>query len=205
MRESAPIADARRQRRDGRRRIVSGAAVQGRRVCCDPLYDLRPLRRRNWRQRVQDVGRRDGTTERKHGAPSDPVTPYGERRDELDVAHPGRRAVDRGAARFVGKEACDFRVGKRLNEAQRDRCSPDEKGEITCRAGNTADGEQHERRHAARNPERTDPGNRSMQFALFGNGVQFVCKAGHRALPWPQTAPARLAQRRFVQSLALRH
>ncbi len=71
--------------------------------------------------------------------------------------HPGDRAVDRGAARLVGKQPGDLGVGEGLNESQGDRSRPDDPRQLADGRGDRADRKQHQRRHAARHPKGPGP------------------------------------------------
>ena len=135
------------------RRFVDGLA--GRRCRRDRrFYRFRARRRFHG---VEDVAGRNDAAQRKDGCPGDPVAPDRERGDELAVFQPGRRAIDRCTARFIGKHAGDFGIGERLDEAQQHRRAPDREGDVAGRAGDAADREQDQCRHAARHPEGTAP------------------------------------------------
>ena len=139
--------------------------------------------RRDRRERVEDVGGSDGAAERQHGRPGKPVAPHRQRRDQLRVAHPGGRAIDRRAARFVRKEAGDLGVGEGLNEAHDHGDDPDQESDLSGCAGDAADGEQHEGWNAARNPECPSPIDGSKQFAFCWS--LNICCYGHFARSQP--------------------
>ena len=161
-----PVADGRRtgcgQRRDG---VGRGPAGIGR--IAKPGNDLgRALGEAgDRRQRTEDVGRGDGAAERQHRRPGQPVAPHRERRDELRIAQPGRRAIDRRTARLGRKQAGDLGIGEGLDQPENDRAGPDDEGELARRSGNAADREQHQRGHAAGDPERTSPVDGPVQLA----------------------------------------
>ena len=117
------------------------------------------------RQRAQYVGRGDRAAERQHRRPGEPVAPHRQRRDELGIAQPCRRAIDRGAARLRREQAGDLGVGEGLDQAEDHRGDPDGEGEIAGGAGDAADREKHQRRHAAGNPEGAAPVDGSVQLA----------------------------------------
>ncbi len=119
----------------------------------DPFRHVGIVGAGNGRQHVQDVSRRDGAAEREHGRPGEPVAPDREGRNQLGIAHPGRRAIDGGAAGLVGEEAGDFRIGEGLDEAHHHGDEPYEERHLSGGARNAADGEQDQRRHTARHPE----------------------------------------------------
>ena len=95
------------------------------------------------------IARGDGAAERQHGRPGEPVAPYRQRRDELRIAQPGSGAIDRRAARLIAEHAGDLGIGEGLHEAHDHGDDPDQEGEFSGRAGNAADREQDQRRHAA--------------------------------------------------------
>ena len=108
-------------------------------------------------QAIQNIAGRQPRADRLHRRPGKPVAPDRDRRDQLAVADPGDGPVDRGAAGFVGKQSRDLGVGEGLDEAHHDGGDPDDPGHIADDGGNGADREQHQRRHAAGDPECAGP------------------------------------------------
>ena len=129
-------------------------------------------------KRIQDVAGGDAAADGEHRRPGEPIAPDRKRRDELGVAHPGGRAIDRCAARLVGKETGDLGIGEGLDKAEDDRQRPyQDRGRADGR-GDAADGEEDERRDAARDPERILPtydpvklGLRSTFYVRSSSGV----------------------------------
>ena len=126
----------------------------------------RPDRRVGREQGVEDVARGDAAADGEHRRPGEPVAPHRERRDELGIAHPGRRAIDRGAARFVREQAGDLGIGEGLDEAEQHRQRPHQDRGRADRGGDAADREQDESGHAARDPEGIFPADDAVQFRL---------------------------------------
>ena len=131
---------------------------------------------------IEDVARRDRGAEREHRRPGDPVAPDRQRRDELAVAQPGRRAIDRRAARLVREQARDFRIGEGLDEAHQHRHDPDRDRPgcrpcRRCRRSRTDQGG-----HAAGDPECALPIDGALQYVF---AVAVVCCATDRHSSFP--------------------
>jgi hypothetical protein len=90
-------------------------------------------------------------------------------RDQLGIAQPRRRAVDRGATRLLTEQARDLGIGEGLEEAHDHRDDPHQESELPGGAGNAADREQDEGGNAARHPERTPPVNGAPQLLTAAN------------------------------------
>ena len=131
----------------------------------DPVQHQLRVGSGNGEQRVEDVARRDGAAQRQDRAPGEPVAPHGKRRDELRIAQPGRCSVYGSAARLVGEHAGDFGIGEGLQEAHDHRDDPHQEGKLARGAGDAADGEEHEGRHAGRDPEGALPVQCPDEFA----------------------------------------
>ena len=105
---------------------------------------------------------------RQHRRPGEPVAPDRQGRDQLGIAQPGRRAIDRGAARLVAEHPRHFGIGEALQEAHDHRDHPDQEGQLARRPRDAADREQHQRRHTCRDPEGALPVQRPDQLARAG-------------------------------------
>ncbi len=144
----------------------------------DPVEHRLRVRRRNREEGIEDIARGDHAAEREHRRPGEPVAPDGKRRDEFRIAQPCGRSIDRGAAGLVGEHPGDFRIGEGLQEAHDHRNDPDREGQLAGRAGNAADGEEHERRHASCHPESALPVERAYKLPLGAGsnaGVHHIC------------------------------
>ena len=110
-------------------------------------------RRVGGKEARQDIAGGDAGADGEHRRPGEPIAPDRERPEDLAVVDPGRRAVDRRAPGFVREHAGDLGIGEGLDEAHEDGERPDDIGRRADGGGNAADGEQHQRRHAAGDPE----------------------------------------------------
>ncbi len=108
-------------------------------------------------------------------------------RDELGIAHPGGGAINRGTAGLVGEEAGNFGIGEGLDEAHHHGDGPDQKRHLAGGARNAADGEQDERRNAARHPEGSAPVDGAFQLTRLPK------RNGRRSFHGHVCNPSRLA------------
>ena len=115
-------------------------------------------------QQGQDVAGGETRADREHRRPREPVAPHRHGCEELAVGHPGDGPVHGRAARLAREQARDLRVGEGLQEAEADRHGPHDPGWLADRRGYRADGEQHQRRHAAGDPERPRPVDLPLQL-----------------------------------------
>ena len=112
----------------------------------------------------KNVAGRERRARGLHRRPGEPIAPHRDGRDQLAVSNPGDRPVDRGAAGLVGKQSGDLRVGEGLNEAHaRSIGIQMTHDSFPTVAATRADGEQHQRRHAARHPEGAGPVDAALQ------------------------------------------
>ena len=116
----------------------------------------------------QDVAGGNAGADGKHRRPGKPIAPHRKRPEDLAVAHPGRGTIDGRAPGFVREHARDLGIGERLDEAHDDGQGPDDVGGRADGGGDAADGEQHQRRHAAGDPECLLPVDRAVKCPLAG-------------------------------------
>ena len=123
------------------------------RIGGDPLQHGGRFCRGDGGDHVENIERRDGAAERQDGAPGEPVAPHRQRRDEFRIAQPGGCSVYGGSAGFAAEHAGHFGIREGLQEAHDHRDDPDKEGKLAGGAGDAADREQHQGRHAGRDPE----------------------------------------------------
>ncbi len=130
-------------------------------------------------QSAQDIAGGERGARGLNGRPGEPVAPHRDGRNQFAVAHPGDRAVNRGAARLVGKQPRDFGIGEGLNESHGDRCRPDDPGQLADGRRHRADGKQDQGRHAAGNPEGARPVDSALEARVLRAGIgagRFCCR-----------------------------
>ena len=141
----------------------------------------------------QHIARGDAGADGEHRRPGEPVAPDRERPEDLAVVDPGRGAVDGCTPGFVGEHAGDLGIGEGLGEAHEDGKRPDDIGRRADGGRDAADGEQHQGRHAAGDPEGLFPVDGAMQRPLAN-------RLGHHA---HVSAPLILTRpRRFISPAA---
>ena len=178
----------------------------------DPVLDRRQIHRRDGGIGVEQVARGNGAAEGQDRRPGKPVAPHRKRPDQLGIAQPGGRAIDRSAAGFLGEQPGNFRIGEGLDEAHDHRDDPHQEGQLPGGACDAPDREQDESRNAARHPERTPPVDGAPQFLAanrncFGRHDGLLsprparsfhqCRCAGNSLggliPWPKAVPEQLA------------
>ena len=130
----------------------------------DPVKDRLAAFDRDREQRVQDIARRDGTTQRQDRRPGEPVAPDRQGRDHLRIAQPGGGPIDRCPARLVAEHPRDLGIGEGLRKAHDHRHDPDHESGLPGHARDPADREQHKRRHPGRHPKCAAPVKRALQL-----------------------------------------
>ena len=97
----------------------------------------------------QQIAGAEAGADRQHRRPGQPVAPQRQRRHELAVADPRRRAVHGRAARLARMQAGDLGIDEGLYESEQDGDRPHQPGRRADRRRDGAHRKQHERRHPA--------------------------------------------------------
>ena len=132
------------------RRIIGGMG-------CHPFQHHGAVSRRDREQRVQDITCRDGTAQGQNRTPGKPVAPDRQRRNQFGIAQPCCRPIHRSPARLVAEHAGHFGIGEALQKAHHHRNDPYQESQLSGRARDPTNREQHQGRHTGRNPESALP------------------------------------------------